>query len=233
MDECRRIHDLVGPYLYDDLPEAERRKVDEHLRACEACQAEAEALRALVARLPATLGDTPAGAEQRVLRGVQRRLAARRPAWPGALRPALLAAAALALGVWIGYRLPRTSPAPAPVAVAEPRPQPAPAETRTAELAPATESAVTRVRPVPRPQPVPAPRRSAVTGSHPHLTVPGPEPPQAAQVAVPPADRTAETSVAPAPEPPQAGLRTVVIAPRPVGGDDVQLAEVVKMEAIR
>jgi hypothetical protein len=233
MSECRRIRELIGPCVYDDLPEAERRKVEGHLRACEACRAEAEALRALVARLPATLTDVPAGAEQRVLRGVQRRLAARRPVLPGGLRPVLLAAAALAVGVWIGYQLPRTSRAPAPAGAVQPHPGPGQAETRTVQPEPATVSVATRTTPAPRSHPAAATQPFEVRRGRPRAAAPRPAPPPGAEAAAPPADRTSRAEMTPAPEPPRMGLRTVVIAPRPVGGDDVQLAEVVQMEAIR
>lgn len=231
MSECGQIQDLIGPHLYGDLPEAERRKVEDHLHACEACRAEAEALQALVARLPAVLAEVPAGAEQRVLQGVQRRLAVRRPALPGALRPVLLAAAALALGVWIGYHLPRTNGAPA----SQPRPRPGPAEARTAALEPAAGSEPTPAPRAPAPglQQVSAPKPPVVAGSQPQAAPPRPEPVQAVEAAAPPADHTADAEMTPAPEPPRMGLRTVVIAPRPVGGDDVQIAEVVEMETVR
>ncbi len=241
MAKCRRIGDLIGPYVYDELSEAERRSVESHLRGCERCRAEADAVRELVARLPTALSDAPLGAEQRVLRGVQQHLAARRPALRGALRPVLLAAAALAVGVWIGSRLPRTGPAPAP---APPRVQPAPVEARTARLNPATDSAAPQVQPVRReadrhrwrsgralhrgvtPRPVPRPQK-----------VSAPKPPAQAsgelQATAPPADHATSAEMTPTPGPGEMEVRKVTVAPRPVGGDDVQVAEVVAMEIVR
>ncbi len=242
MAKCRRIQDLIGPYVYDELSEAEQRTVENHLRGCERCRAEAEALRALVARLPTALGEVPPGADQRVLREVQQRLAVRRPALPGALRPVLLAAAALALGVWIGSRLPRTGPARAPAA--PPRVQPAPFEARTAGLNPATDSAAPQVRSVRRkadghrsrsgralhrvatPRPVPRPQK-----------VSAPKPPAEAsgelQAVALPADHTTSADRTPTPGPGEMDVRRATVAPRPVGGDDVQVAEVIAMETVR
>ncbi|MEO0077658.1 MAG: zf-HC2 domain-containing protein, partial [candidate division WOR-3 bacterium] len=44
---CREVRDLLGPYLDAELAEAERLRVEEHLKACPGCREELAELKAL------------------------------------------------------------------------------------------------------------------------------------------------------------------------------------------
>jgi len=47
MSSCRTIDPLVTPYVDGDIPDADRRRVDEHLRACPPCHSRVAAERAV------------------------------------------------------------------------------------------------------------------------------------------------------------------------------------------
>jgi anti-sigma factor RsiW len=117
MSDCRQVRPLIGPYLYHDLDDRERQLVDSHLHVCARCRAELDSSRDLLVRLPRTLPPPSPQVKARILRQVESRIAApaHRPAHSPLTRPAwrlaFVGAAALALGLWIGYRLPRTTPA--------------------------------------------------------------------------------------------------------------------------
>ena len=49
--ECASVRDKLGSYLDGELPAAEVRAVDEHVRACSTCAAELGRLKALLERL--------------------------------------------------------------------------------------------------------------------------------------------------------------------------------------
>jgi len=225
MSDCHRTCDLMGPHLYGDLRGKELRFVEAHLAVCPECRAEFAAVESAIALAPRSAlepsGDTRArmmaALEQRaaeLLTARQRRpVAGWLPAWG-------LAAAALVLGVLVGYQLPRgpvrrtdRHAAPAISSVPANRAIPAPSgdggdgkqgsgETTsasadvTAEMQVASdrhEGAVT-------PQTGSPKRRSSVGG------------------------RPAEALVQTTP---------VLRPPRPLGVDDVQVAEAAKLEVIR
>ncbi|MDX9973605.1 MAG: zf-HC2 domain-containing protein [FCB group bacterium] len=49
---CRKIRGLIAASAYEELAEAERRALDRHLAACEACRAESEMLARVAAKIP-------------------------------------------------------------------------------------------------------------------------------------------------------------------------------------
>jgi len=110
MQDCRRIRDLIGPYVYDELDAAERAMVDGHLRQCQRCRDEFTETRQFMQRIPSGLLEAPPQLEERVLSGLTAETMSRahlaRRIW-GPVRLALAGAALLALGFWIGYELPR------------------------------------------------------------------------------------------------------------------------------
>ena len=68
MSSCRAIDPLVTPYVDGDIPEADRRQVDEHLRACPPCYSRVESERAMrnaLCRCRAVLADGHAPAALR------------------------------------------------------------------------------------------------------------------------------------------------------------------------
>jgi anti-sigma factor RsiW len=118
MSDCRQVRPLIGPYLYHDLDDRERQLVDSHLHVCARCRAELDSSRDLLARLPRTLPPPSPQVKARILRQVENRIAASAlrpapslPVQPGWRLAFAGVAAALLLGLWIGYRLPRTTPA--------------------------------------------------------------------------------------------------------------------------
>ena len=77
---CRQVVQLLNEYLEGTLPEAERRRVDEHLAGCDACTAFVGQLRAsrrVVARLAED--EIPAAVKQELLAAFR----SWRPAGPG------------------------------------------------------------------------------------------------------------------------------------------------------
>lgn len=52
---CRKVNDLLGPYLYEDLKPRERELVERHTLECEQCRRDLEAFKAIVNRIPADL----------------------------------------------------------------------------------------------------------------------------------------------------------------------------------
>jgi anti-sigma factor RsiW len=114
MSECGRVRDLLGPYVYDDLADEERSRVDAHLGICEACRNWLDACRAVPANLRADALRPSAAEEARMHQALAGRIAeSRRQAREAlqrrtaALRLAAIAAAALVAGVWIGHRVSR------------------------------------------------------------------------------------------------------------------------------
>jgi anti-sigma factor RsiW len=210
MNECRRVRDLMGPYLYHALTDPERAQVSAHLSACSACRAEFADARAMLARLPGSLPAPGADAKGRIAAAVAHRWAQERLRKPDGCRPprriaglAIGAAAVLALGLWIGYHLPHpTGVRPARPVVAAGAPTPtraAPSQSQRAGAAPEA-----RVSEAPR-QPgeaLPGSKARPARGSLPKPAAPQPH-------AAPPG------KAEPAPR---------LLAPRPQGPDDVRLA---------
>jgi anti-sigma factor RsiW len=218
MSDCHRTRDLVGPHLYGDLRGEELRLVEAHLAICPECRAEFAAVESAMALVPRSALDPSGDTRARIMAALEQRsaelLTARqsRPA-AGWLLTWGLAAAALVLGVLVGYQLPRGpvqrpdrhSP-PAVPSVAADRAIPAPSqgsgETASASADVEAEVEVTSDRhegPV-TPQAGSPKRRSSVGG----------RPPEALVRATP-----------------------VLRPPRPLGIDDVQVAEAVRLEVTR
>jgi hypothetical protein len=79
---CESTRELLNAYLDSELPEAQRRAVEEHVAACEACRVELRALRRtaeLIRSLPHV--QAPRGLAGRVRARLNRLRAARRRAW--------------------------------------------------------------------------------------------------------------------------------------------------------
>ena len=221
MSDCRRTRDLMGPYLYDELQGKEFRLVEAHLAICPECRAEFAAGRSVVTNVPRDLLNPSAEERVRMAAAIEGRaarlLAGKRGLQPflaGGMRSALAGAMVLALGICIGYYLPRG------------------ARPRSAARAPVTISALPSTRSAPLASP---------EGSH---TASGAAPREPAEVVVIPT--AAEEEAAPRAESPDrrshaparpvestSGVTEVLRAPRPQGIDDVQVAEVVRLEAIQ
>jgi anti-sigma factor RsiW len=206
MNPCHGIADLIGPYLYGDLSLAEVELVDQHLGACEQCRHDAHQRTTVLAALTpcAPAADERARILQTVRTAVVEATRARPPSSTSA-RPALAATPAVALaaalflaGFWIGGRARPQPQQPAASAVAPPKPQP-------------TAPVVARAKPA-------APDERQV---RPHLASPTPQP---AFKSYPSPAKAREPRP---PVPPAATFEAArVVAPVPLGVDDVSLARV-------
>jgi anti-sigma factor RsiW len=201
MNECRQLRDLLGPYLYGDVTDEERSRMDAHLSACEACRERLKACRALSVQLPGNLLQPSEATEERVLQAVQdritehRRRASEKPQRRAfALRLAAAVLTALVAGLWIGHRVSSGPRGRTPTMVSSQPPAAERVNVASATRTPTTEA------PLPAPNDVGTPARS-------------PTPPTGTEPAV--AD-AAEPSMAAA----------LIHAPRPHGPDDVTLAVV-------
>jgi len=225
MSDCHRIRDLMGPHLYGDLRGKELRFVEAHLAICPECRAEFAAAESAIALVPRSSLKPSGDTRARMMAALEQRadelLAARRrrpvagwlPTWG-------LAAAALVLGVLVGYQLPRGAvrrpdgPAPPSVSsVAADRAVAAPSgdvgdgkrgsgETASASADVEAETRVTSDRhgESVTPQTGPPKGRSSAGGS--------------------PAEAPVQTT-------------PVLRPPRPLGIDDVQVAEAAQLEVMR
>jgi predicted anti-sigma-YlaC factor YlaD len=199
MNECKQLRDLLGPYLYGDVTDEERSRVDAHLNACEACREHLDACRSLSAQLPGDLLRPSEAAEARVLQAVQGRIAQHRrraserlQRRASALRLAAVAATALVAGMWIGHRVSGGPRAPTPGMVSSRPSTVEQTDVASAARTPATEA--------------PTPGAERMSTPAPSPTPPTGDEPVVADVARP--------SMAAA----------LIEAPRPHGPDDVTLA---------
>ena len=200
MSECKRIRNLIGGYLYDELPEVEHSRFESHLQHCRTCRDEVEAAHSLIRRIPTDPEEMPAEAQQRVLRAVQDRLAAqaRGPRLRPLGRRVLIAAAAAAMVVWVAFRLPHGQ---------DIRPARHPSEIASSQAAPALQAP--RIgRQAKRPQDAPLPA--------PMLEPSSPRPDERTT-----ATRTTPEHAPPLPARVARAQTPVLLAPRPVGVDDV------------
>jgi anti-sigma factor RsiW len=225
MSDCHRIRDLMGPHLYGDLHGKELRSVEAHLAICPECRAEFAAVESAIALLPRSSPKPSGDTRARMMAALEQRagelLTVRRSRPAAGWLPTVgLAAAALVLGVLVGYQLPRGTvrrpdrPAPEAVSsVAATRAIPAPSgdvgegrqgsgETASASADVEAETGVTsdRHEESVTPQTGPPTRGSSAGG-----------------------------------RPAQALVRTtpVLRPPRPLGIDDVQVAEAAELEVMR
>ena len=119
---CSKVKNLLGAYLYEDLEPSERDLVEEHLRKCEECQNNLEALRATVRRIPTDLflpgqqthnrvvaqcREALAQAERRAAQQMNAMLSNR------IVQVGLTALLFFALGTWIGHQMSKPAPAAA------------------------------------------------------------------------------------------------------------------------
>ena len=112
MSDCHRTRDLMGPYLYGDLRGKELRFVEAHLAICPECRAESDAIEAAIGLVPRSALEPSDDTRARIAAAVEQRAAelpTARQSRPvaGWLSTWGLAAAALVLGVLVGYQLPR------------------------------------------------------------------------------------------------------------------------------
>jgi len=215
---CRRIRNLIGPYLYGDLDSRERDWVEAHLRACARCRAEVAGAQKMLARTPETLLRPSAEARERITEAVAMRMAEepagellpRRPAW-GAPRLALAGAATLIVGIWIGHQLPQR-----PVAG-----HAGPARTAAISTAPSPDRVSTAAGSQAAPNPVvPQGEPERAHAATPQRRPMSPDKQQARENVRPRQHERIEGT-------PKLALR----APEPEGIDDVRLAEAIRTEA--
>ncbi len=111
---CRKVKNLLGPYLYGDLEPSERDSVEDHLPTCEECQSNLEALRATVRRIPGDLFLPGEQTHNRVMAQcrdalVQTERQAAQPmnAMLGSriVQVGITALLFFALGIWIGHQV--------------------------------------------------------------------------------------------------------------------------------
>ena len=116
---CNRVEHLLGAYVYDDLEPAERDSVEEHLRQCEECQSNLEALRATVRRIPTDLFLPGEQMRSRVLaqcRGAvdQTENQAAQHSQPmlgnRVVQVTVAALLFFALGIWLGHQISKPAP---------------------------------------------------------------------------------------------------------------------------
>lgn len=225
MSDCHRIRDLMGPHLYGDLRGKELRFVEAHLAICPECRAEFAAAESALALVPRSSLKPSGDTRARMMAALEQRAAellAARQSRPvaGWLPTVGLAAAALVLGVLVGYQLPRGAvrrpdrPAPPSVSsVAANRAVPAPSgdvgdgkqgsgETASASADVEAETGVT-------------------SDGHEESVTPQTDPPT----------RRSSAGGHPAQAPVQ--TTPVLRPPRPLGIDDVQVAEAARLEVMR
>ena len=198
MNECRKLEDLLGPYVLDAAEPVEARQVEKHVAVCERCRDEVAQRRRALGALPrpAALDEAARwriiGAVQREVRAGERHRRPRRESlWPRALAGAAAAAGLFVLGLWIGGRLQTPTPTgqvavePAPSSVQAPR-----TRTRRPAPAPKPQVAVTPATTEEKPETVSPPRphrmRVVSAGRGEEIAVP-PAPPEKAQPAPQPA----------------------------------------------
>jgi len=222
VSKCHRTRRLMGPYLYGDLRGKELRFVEGHLAICSECRAEVAAAESAVAQVPRTALRPSDDARSRILAGVDRRatefLTARqsRPGF-GWLRTWGLAAAALVLGLFVGYHLPRDlTPPPGrdhPVAVSSPIATSMPP---SADVSAGSQS--------------PGATASASADAEEGMdSAPGGAGPTMRQTASTERPRSTERR----PREVAIQAKPVLRPPRPLGIDDVQVAEAVRLEVVR
>lgn len=88
MPDCRTIDPLVTPYVDGELPDADRRRVDDHLAACPPCYTRVASERAVREALCARRRDLHASCAPPALRAACGRLRADQPAAGGTQHPA-------------------------------------------------------------------------------------------------------------------------------------------------
>ncbi|MBN1460779.1 MAG: zf-HC2 domain-containing protein [Armatimonadetes bacterium] len=113
MSDCDRTRDLMGPYLYADLQGEELAFVESHLADCPACRGEFAAAKSALALVPPDAFKASDETRARMLVAAQRLTARPARSAPQWLLKWGLAAAALIVGVLIGYQLPRSASVPA------------------------------------------------------------------------------------------------------------------------
>jgi hypothetical protein len=109
MNLCKRMANLIGPYLYGQTTQQEADALEEHIKSCRDCASEVSQRRRIMAALSP---ETPTPAErERMIRAVRSRITAdsvrSRSAASRFLRVSAAVAAAIALfsaGLWTGER---------------------------------------------------------------------------------------------------------------------------------
>ncbi len=220
MSDCDRTRCLVGPYLFADLQGEEITFVESHLAGCPACSADFAAVESALALVPPDALKPSDETRARILAAAERLTARPHRFAPRWLPTWGLAAAALVLGVVVGYQLPR-GPVQSPDSLAPPaissiaatRAVPAPSidvgsgEQGSTETASASADMEAKMTVTPnrhsgdvRPQTGSSERRSGARGGAWEAIV---------------------------------QTRPVLRPPRPLGIDDVRVAEAVQLEVVR
>ncbi len=119
---CSQVRNLLGVYLYEDLESSERDSVEQHLRECEECQSNLEALRATVRRIPTDLFLPGEQTHNRVMAQCRDALVQteRQAAQPinvmfsnRIVQVGITALLFFAVGTWIGHQMGKPAPATA------------------------------------------------------------------------------------------------------------------------
>ncbi|MFW6107666.1 MAG: anti-sigma factor family protein, partial [bacterium] len=104
MDACSEIRELLGRYVDDELDEADARRVDEHVDACDVCAGQLRLMEREAEWIGAALapGEVPVGLGA----GLWARLRRRRSRWINVGLSAAAAAAVLLVAFLIGLVAP-------------------------------------------------------------------------------------------------------------------------------
>jgi len=220
MSDCDRTRDLVGPYLFADIQGEELTFVESHLAGCPACRTEFAAVESALALVPQDALKPSDETRARIVAAVSRLTARSSRSAPRWLLRWGLAAAALVLGTLVGYQLPRGPSLPTDTA--------APAvvsAVSASDARPVREAAGSHGEQAPEEGMPPSVNggggANEIVDSHAGAAPPQTGPPEQRSG---PDLRPTRSLVASAP-----ALR----APRPLGIDDVQVAEAVRIEDMR
>ncbi len=219
MSDCDRTRDLVGPYLFADLQGEEITFVESHLAGCPACRAEFAAVESALALVPPDALKPSDETRARILAAAERLTARPHRFAPRWLPRWGLAAAALVLGVLIGYQLPRGPSLPTDTT------GPAVVRADSSDTVPVQKAAGSHGGQAPEEGVLPSVNGGGevneMVDSHAEATAPQTSPPEQRSI---PDLRPTRSLVASVP-----ALR----APRPLGVDDVRVAEAVQLEVVR
>ena len=98
--KCKRVSGLVSEYLDGGLTEATKQDFELHIGCCPKCESEMKATKLLLASLASLSGQrSPVNCWAQIRPSIMERSRERTPWWQWALRPVLVAPAAMAMAI--------------------------------------------------------------------------------------------------------------------------------------